>query len=232
MADIELPVPVTKGPYWRVNLRPGTYEENRITNLSRCFDIVDNTEVHFRGRNYPYLSHRLEERGQGSNWVESWTDFMWHQEYWRLYQSGQFLHLFTIYESSNVEWHEELRRMTKSHLGQWHSLDWDNVPGFIHITNFLYTVTEIFEFASRLAQAQILDGEVGIDIGLHGVRDFLLTTDQNRAWTTFAKLAQSEINHRWSLPADTLIGKTTEHSLQAAVWFFERFGWMNPPKQY
>ena len=93
-----LPVPVLEGPHWRVNLRPSEYLPELIPTLSQCFEIIQQTKVHLRGWDYPHLSTRNTERASGSNWIASWTPFMNHNEYWRFYQSGQFLHLFSVRE--------------------------------------------------------------------------------------------------------------------------------------
>lgn len=174
-----LPVPVLETPRWRVNVRPESYNAELISSLAECFQIVEQTKLSLRGWDYPHLSHRANERGQGSNWVASWSEFGGRNEYWRLYQSGQFLHLFSVEEATNPEWRKELQAITKSHLG-WGSLkefDWSAVPGFISIRNFLYTITEIFEFAARLCERGLYKDAVAISIELKDIKGFVLTAE-------------------------------------------------------
>jgi len=93
----ELPVPVFNAPYWRVNFRPNLYSDELIPSLGKCYEIIEKTKLSLRGWDYPHLSRRDTQKGQGANWVSSWSDFMGHNEYWRLYQSGQF---FTSFKPS------------------------------------------------------------------------------------------------------------------------------------
>jgi hypothetical protein len=132
-----LPVPVLDYPHWRVTIRPADYSPELIQTLRSCFDVVEKCKVSLRGWDYPHLSRRPNERGQGENWVASWSTFMGHVEYWRLYQSGQFLSLFAVREFSEKEFGEHLRQITLGHLRHVSGVDWTGVPGFVSITNFV-----------------------------------------------------------------------------------------------
>src|SRR5712692_8662151 len=134
-----LPVGVLQLPHWRVNFRPDKYETERLQ-LSECFEVVERSIVRLRGWSYPRVSRSQERRQVGANWVASWSDFSGHIEYWRFYQSTQFLHLFAIREASETAWRERLKEVTKSHLFA-HKVDWASVRGFIDIINFLYSMT-------------------------------------------------------------------------------------------
>jgi hypothetical protein len=220
-----LPVPVFDYPHWRVTIRPADYTPELIPNLCDCFDTVEKCKVSLRGWDYPHLSRRQSERGQGDNWVASWSTFMGHVEYWRLYQSGQFLNLFAVREFSEKEFGDHLRQVSASHF---RGVDLAKVPGFISITNFLYTMTEIFEFAARLCQSGPLGGTIVIGIALKDIRGFALTTDWDRAWFNLYQASQDVLKKEWTIPSDSLMSKSASHSLEAVRWFFERFGWLDP----
>jgi hypothetical protein len=138
MTDVDLPVPVTQYPHWRVLFRPESYERERIARLADCLRIVERSQVRLRGWDFPHVSHRPEERGTGENWVASWSSFMGHLEYWRFYQSTQFVYLGSVRESTEPEWDQRLRREAQSHFG-YLEFDVNNVPGFFSIRNFIYT---------------------------------------------------------------------------------------------
>jgi len=159
---IELPVPVLNYPHWRINFRPESYADDFISSLGKCFAIIEKTKLSLRGWDYPHLSRRDTERGQGSNWVASWSDFWSHNEYWRFYQSGQFLHLFSVREAVEPEWRKKMESEMRALLSYMDEVEWDKVPGFISIINFNYQITEIYEFAARLCEAQIYTGKVNI----------------------------------------------------------------------
>jgi hypothetical protein len=219
----KLPVPVLDYPHWRVTYRPETYDENRIPTLSDCLDVVTKNRVSLRGWDFPHISKRNEIE-HGSRWIASWSDFMGHMEYWRFYQSTQFLYLGSVREVTETEWSEHLRATQ-------HFVDKDdiaNAPGFISITNFVYNITEIFEFATRLAQAAIYREPVEIAISLTGIRGFLLAADPNRVWPNAYAASQSELAFRQSFTPADLVADAATSAVACTVWFFERFGWLNP----
>src|SRR5688500_17704073 len=94
---VELPVPVRSGPYWRIRLRPAEYKPDRLS-LPECESIVDARQVRLRGWYYPHVTHRAEAWERGEDFVANHVAFGGHIEYWRMYQSGQFVHLLGVRE--------------------------------------------------------------------------------------------------------------------------------------
>ena len=228
-----LPVPTLETPHWRVNLRPETYYPELIPSLEKCYQLIEQTKLSLRGWDYPHVSGRNNERGRGSNWVSSWSEFRGRNEYWRLYQSGQFLHLFSIEEATHPNWRNELQAISKSHLG-WGYLkdyDWSAVPGFISIRNFLYTVTEIFEFAARLCEKEIYKETVTISIELKKIKGFVLAAEMLRPMHNYYVASENEFSKSYKVKREDLLAESAANSLAAVVWFFERFGWEHPPLQ-
>lgn len=222
----DLPVPVLSGPHWRVNFRPDEYKEELIPTLKKCLEIIEKNKLSLRGWDYPHLGNFENERGVGNNWVASWSDFMGHLEYWRLYQSGQFLHLFSVGEATIAKWRQKLQSQM-SHFPFIQDIEWENVAGFISILNFIYTMTEIFEFASRLCQAEIYKGVLNIDIRLKGIKGFVLSSEG--IWRNLYSATENEIGSFWSFESDFLVAKSADQALNTISWFFERFGWLSPP---
>lgn len=227
---IELPVPVLQYPHWRVNFRPGVYEEYLIPSLAKCFEIIERNKLSLRGWDYPHLSRRDTERGQGNNWVASWSNFMGHHEYWRFYQSGQFIHLFSVREVTETEWRTKLESDMKSHLSYMRDIDWERIPGFLSIVNFVYNVTEIYEFATRLCQSQVYSGTVNIKVELKGIKGFVLSAPWERAWHSYYAASENVLATSNNIETDALVAASREAALRSIVWFFERFGWLSPPK--
>ncbi len=87
--------------YWRVHIRPTQFETTRVESLARCHEILGDSSVRLRGWDYPHLGHR--ELANGEDWVESGADFRGHVEYWRFYQSGQFVHHFAFEEDYELD---------------------------------------------------------------------------------------------------------------------------------
>lgn len=231
MNAVELPVSVLDDPHWRVNFRPDEYREDLIPSLARCFEIIQKNKLRLRGWDYPHLSRRDTERGAGKNWVASWSDFMGRNEYWRFYQSGQFLHLFSVREATEPEWKQKMQSTMQSHLSYMRDLDWQQVPGFISIVNFIYSVTEIYEFASRLSQAEIYKGGLTIDIGIKGIKGYVLSAAWDRAWHSYYAASEEKLGRSWSYQTDVLVAESAQKALEAIIWFFERFGWLSPSEE-
>jgi hypothetical protein len=207
------------------------YEQELIPSLVKCFELIEQSKVSLRGWDYPHLSRRDSERAHGNNWVASWSDFWGHNEYWRLYQSGQFVHLFSVREATEPEWRKQLEALARSHLG-WGELkdfDWSSVPGFVSIVNFIYTVTEIYELAARLCEKGVYRGVLTISIELRGIKGFLLMAEWNRAWHNRYAATEDMLRRRRELQSDILVASSAQEALNTIIWFFERFGWMNPP---
>lgn len=141
----EFPVPVTEVPYWRVIIRPNRYDEELIASRSKCLKLMEKTRVRLRGWDFPAGTSGESEIVQGSRWIGSSCHFMGSIEYWRFYQSGQFVHWSAVREVTERQWREKLQG---SVMGCLLDFDLDAVPGFISITNLLYNVTEFFESRS------------------------------------------------------------------------------------
>lgn len=223
-----LPVDVLDHPHWRINYRPHEYIEERIPSLGQCFKIIEKNRVSLRGWDYPHLSNHQKERGQGTNWVASWSSFMGHREYWRFYQSTQFLHLFSVREATEDGWRTKLQTQTASHLSHMDHINWNNVPGFISLLNFIYCATEIVEFAARLCQSEVYKGELDITIQLNKIKGFVLTTEWDRVWLEYYSASEDMLGKTWTIDSGSLIADSAQYSLDVVVWFFERFGWLNP----
>jgi hypothetical protein len=224
----DLPVPVRDYPYWTVLFRPEIYNPELIPSLSECVKLVEKGRVQLRGWDFPHLSNRETERHQGSNWIGSWARFLGSIEYWRLYQSGQFIHLAAVREAAEPNWREKLRRDALSHLQHRTDIAWDSVPGYISLVNLVYTLTEYFEFAARICQAGVYRGGLDVSVEVTGIKGFVLTTEWERAWSQYRPATDDHLRKTWRLSSEKLVAGSAEHSLKAIVWLCECFGWMSP----
>lgn len=229
MDHMSLPVPVLGSPHWRVLIRPDKYKEQLIGNLGKCYEIIEKSKLSLRGWDYPHLSGRQSERAQGKDWIASWSDFMGHCEYWRLYQSGQFVHLFSVREATEEGVKEKLRNTMKQHLSHQKDVNIDSVPGFISIVNFVYNITEIFEFAARLSQAVPYFEKTNIRIELNKIKGFVLAASFDRIWFEYYSASEDSLDNEWSIENAALLANSKDAALNAIIWYFERFGWLVPP---
>lgn len=221
-----LPVPVLDHPHWRVNFRPSVYVSNRLPTLSACLDTLDKTRVRLRGWDFPHVPSRPPELVYGDNWIAGWSDFMGHVEYWRFYQSTQFLYLGAVREVVEPNWAAKLRHAMKGHADD--DVNIDNVPGFLSITNVVYNITEYFELAARLAQGQVYGDALTLSISIKGVSGFMLATDHTRSWSSDFVARQDEFTYSDTFAPSDLISSAADQAVACVIWLFERFGWLRP----
>jgi hypothetical protein len=211
-------------PHWRVLLRPMRYEEELIPSLGECWSLVTRTKLSLRGWDYPHIDFP-ENQELGSNWIASWSDFQGHKEYWRLYQSGQFVHLFTVREVTEWGWQDKLRNGARVAIGP-QSREGD--LRFLSVGNFLWSITEVFEFAARLAEVGTYRDVVRVRIGLYDIAGFALTETERLMHNLYVNESET-LEKTWEVTSKDLLAKSSEHALKATAWFFDRFGWHRLP---
>ena len=143
--------------YWRVVIRPTSFDEKHIPCYADVFPIVAKHSVRFRGWDYPHV-----DPGQpplrGRDWVGQECDWEDEVETWRLYQSGQFIHYFAI-------------------AGEWRdrsAIVWPAEPGWtpgerLYYVTSIFSFLEIFEFAARLAQSPAGSPRMHVAVDLRNV---------------------------------------------------------------
>lgn len=200
--------------YWKVLIRPTEYVEDRL-GLSDCRSTVVNHTVNFRGWDYPHT--RREEIRSGETWVQHETDWEQFVEWWRMYQSGQFIHLFGIHE----DWAPD---------SGWGRTWIDREPGeVLSVLAALYQITEIFEFASRLASTPVLENEAYVEISLSGLEGRTLVMKPGRMLRRGYTCEEDTLTNNWTLTAEELLGQSAELALDQTRWLFERFNWHQVP---
>lgn len=208
----------TRG-YWEVLIRPNKFVENLIESPSKCKEIIREVSVKLRGWIYPFNTIHEPPSTGGYDYIEQSKEWEFFLEYWRYYQSGQFIHFFGMLE----DWQDQAKTIGRMPLEPFKSLA---------IISTLYTFTEIYEFASRLAVKGLLGNECTISITLHGTKDRqLVTLDFRRHFFLREYKSKLEsIPHKISIPTADLIARSAELSLDHTIRVFERFNWDNPPR--
>ena len=209
--------------YWEVIIRPTRFEEERFS-LSECIQKVRECNVRLRGWDYPHVSSRHPPYIGGADYWESMTDFNGHKETWRIYQSGQFVHLFGCHEDWLGEPTLFFGPSKYAHIK----------PGSVlGVIMTLYTVTEIYEFATRLAQKRLFNGTSFLSITLHGMKNRKLTFFDSRRYLPDEYICNIVDLKRpeKSIAVDELLGRGHEMALDHTIWILTRFKWLNPPKE-
>lgn len=216
---------IRSAPHWRVEIRPTRYRDDLIADLGQAVRLLERTQVRLRGWSYPHLSRDETKRSLTSHSLRAWEDFAEHLEYLEFFQSGQFVHLFAIRERRREAWSQQLRVQYEGMLVR------DGAPephGFIDIGNFVWTMTEVFEFTARLCEAGLYGDAVSVSVGLRSIEGFALTTGPERAWYGHYVATSEQLERARSWTPSDLIVRRSEIAIDESVWFFQRFGWLEP----
>ena len=197
---------------WLVVIRPSRFIERRLGNYADLVPLVTDKAVSFRGWSFPHINRQTPPE-RGSDWVGQEISASHFREIWRMYQSGQFVHLSGMLEDWHALLHPDDRNWPKQKvLGVGHSL---------------FRITEIFEFAARLALV-VADGEEVV------VR--LESKDSQDARCGVSRLGSTRC-YPIPFPKSTATPSSGERqpnnspqnpgeiALGGAVELFQRFGW-------
>jgi len=196
--------------YWKVVMQPPVFKPDRIAGLLDCEKLVANCQVSLRGWDYPHY----ETMQSGIDHIWSQTDWEDYKEFWRFYQSGQFVHYFGCHEDWWIDSGLSTPELRQRRPGE-----------VLEIISTLFQLTEIYEFASRLAQRGIFDEQTTIVVELHGMRGRKLIALHRILFPINYTCAEKDLPFEKRFSTEELIAKTSELALEHALWVFERFNW-------
>ena len=199
--------------YWRVVIRPNRFVDKRIENISILRDILQNTSVHLRGWDFPHIDSRNRHRFL-LDWVEQEFEWEYYLEVWRFYQSGQFVY----YGGLVLDWADQ---------ASFGKQGYPSPRTILSVVDVVYRLTEIFEFASRLALSEAGDEQIHIEIELAGLRDRALWVDpaKRMPFPLEQVAAIEEFPYEINITLTRLIAESRELALKPALELFRRFGW-------
>jgi hypothetical protein len=198
--------------YWEDTIRPFPRAEERVP-CEDLEDLIVTRAVRLRGWPLPYVPSN-EPILRGSNWIGADHSWDMHKESWRFFQSGQFAQLLAFRQ----DWRDE---------SEWHpaSAEW-HVGDKIQVAEILFHLTELYEFAARLALTDAGGDEVVVDTVLHGLRERrLVVDDPGRAELRHRTATVDEIAVKLELSREELIGNTRSLAVRKAREVYLRFGW-------
>ena len=203
--------------FWEVIIRPVKFDRERIRSLAACKELIEGSVVRFRGWDYPHINRYGIK--SGIDWVDSLEDWSDHLEYWRMYKSAQFSHIFGCIEdwgAAKIFWSQQ------SHT----------TPGYgLEFSCTLFIITEIYEFAARLAKKKVFDDWLKVSITLHGMKNRrLVTSDIRRSFGDYYICNINEIPLSRKMSIDEVIGNSKEFAVEDTLSILERFNWFNAPK--
>ena len=210
---------IRNGAYWRLLLRPHKFVRERFP-LPECQDIVIRSTVALRGWDFPHMSPDRTEWPDDS--LVNSTRYHYFREYWKFYQSGQFVFLRRFKE----DYFQAEARNKAASQGVFVP-NGKEASGFSSIVEMIYCTTEFLDFSTQLSRKVAPDEQWHIGISMNGVKDRVLYLDNESMRTfNFALLATSEdLSWKKDLSCNDLLARNDEIAIQAVGHFLERFGW-------
>ena len=198
--------------YWHVIIRPGTFSETRIANISSLYPILQKTSVQLRAWDFPHWNPH-ENIQIDADWIgqePKWGEYL---ELWRFYQSGQFV----VFRAIDEDWLDQsaLRSAPKG---------WK--PGLsLSVEEVIIQFAEIFEFAARLSFTDAGDEAMRVGITLAGLQGRSLRVKSPRRPLKRKTASIQESPYQIDLSRLQLVAEPMELALAPATELFRRFGW-------
>ncbi len=217
--------------HWRILIRPNNFDEHLISSVQEARQIIEENKVLLRGWDYPHSDREL--KASSANSIESACDGagLPVYEYWRYYLSGQFVHYFAMREDCRIDLEgiEKIKERIVFSENRVHE-----VKSVLGVLSTLNTFTEVFLFASRLAQRGRLGNEsVHIEITLEKVKNRMLyvenlNRDLHRPYV--CSFSEDKIVMAFDLNKNDLISNYAELALDSVIKLFGYFNWENPSR--
>jgi hypothetical protein len=215
-------------PRLEVSIAPQRYNAAAM-NLNQMMRVIAVSTVKGRGWSFPYAEENSIIVGPGMKYIGGeldFTTFVSHLEEWRLYSSGQFLFRMRPWEIPDQEW----QRKTRERLESRERRVPPDVIGFLAFDLLLFSVTEAYIFASRLAEAVPYDTAVNVHVGLKGVKGYALASrEPDRALYQPYTSPIDNPHDDVTLPLDVLIANPKAAASSALINLYRQFRWTNPP---
>lgn len=189
--------------YYRVVLRPTQFVNGGKMTLHECDRALSESVVSLRGWDYPHLNSK--DKTIKDNCIQYLTKWKHYHEICRFYQSGQFFHMFSFREDYTAGDRER----------------------FLSLISTVYTFTEIFEFASRLAARGVFSPLANVQLSLHGLDGRILSDWEYRYFSRDYICHEPSITFAKQIHAESLIARSAELAREAYVHLFHRFGWLD-----
>ena len=201
--------------HWKVVIRPFPYNQNRISDIEDLEGIIQRTSVKLRGWDFPHVD-RNQNPGIGVDYIEQDIDWREIKEFWRFYQSGQFIY----YGAYRLDWTESTEGWTE----QPHKPPW--TQPLLSLEDIVCCFAEFMEFASALSLSEAGSSQVGIGItatALRGRELWMSSSRQSSIWDP-SKAQIDDFPQQKNIFRDDLVARTRSIGLDWANELLKRFG--------
>lgn len=203
--------------YWQFIIRPSLFNESTISTLDICHQLIRENKVSLRGWDFPHYPDYSRECTNNVGFIECGIDWSYFVEYWRFYQSAQFVFLKGFWE----DWNEQAEELFTTNK----KLKPNTVIDLLYL---VYTLTECFEFAARLASRGILGNSCVIEVSLHNCKNRqLITLDPGRHLFATYTCNVDTIPYKIEIKSDEILRDPALLARKAMHFIFKLFNWMN-----
>lgn len=212
-------------PHWRFLIRPSVYPDEPMS-TDDAWKLVERCQIRKRGWPFPIVDKRPNAWAYLSSYCECRTSDKWQPpEYWRMYRSGQFLHLRGVKEAFNHGYREKMLAGIKNDPSRIGGADPQSIKGVLSVINLIYTFTEVIEFSARLAQSPRHSGMLQVVVSLHKAQGYVLTAGEERGWDSYNPVGDDSLHEQFQWSDENLIAETTACVARVCQWFFSSCGW-------
>jgi hypothetical protein len=200
--------------YWSATIRPAVFSEDRVP-FAELEELISSCVVRLRGWPLPFIDYDQRRTIRAANWVGQDVDAesVSHFEAWRFFTSG----LFTQLRSFSADWRPD--DAPKRNLQDYDSL--------IEVWEVLYSLTEIFELAARLALTPAGGESMVVDVSMEelGRRGLIVGQSNRLEFPRPYPAPQGELRRVARVSRESLVASSGDLAVSMALEIFERFGW-------
>ncbi len=184
--------------YWYCTIMPASYDADRIPTTARQREIRMQSEVALRGWNFPHTDR--EQNQPFEDGIESITHWSRHNEASRFYRSGLFTWRHLLREDASPEY-----------------------DGAISFVSSIYSLLEVFVFASRYAPMIADTEEFVVSVGMANIGGYSLLLDTD-GFRERKATAASSFAREYRAPVAELRASYRDYATDASQRLFDMFG--------
>lgn len=206
--------------YWRIIIRPARFNKDKVKKLVDLFPLVKKASVSFRRWDFPHIDMKKNPHIE-SDWVGQESEFGGLLELWRIYKSGQFIIMRGL-------WSDWLRQEMFPQISLQNELA---KYSYLGIHDAVFTLTEIYEFATRLSLTEVGDNQVNISVQLCKIKDRYLISGHPLHFPHISPkfIAKKSECEDWTFDRnynrEKLISGPRDLACDAVIELFQMFNW-------
>lgn len=214
---LDLATNIKMSPHIRFHLKPVQYEKFRVNNRRELLGMIESCTVALRGWDFPHFDR--ENKITGDDSYASWNESFSVREFWKIWQSLQFVHLYDI------------REVAEKHPLSGPSKLESGIKGHLGLTNSIWNIAERLEFTYRLLSKINHAYKWKIVIEHNNIQDFVLTSEPSRPINHVYSCRSKSVSWEREFDSAHLITGYREIATDCSVDLFDRFGFDNLPRE-